>query len=85
MQISERGIMRGMRYILLLILVLPAILWSKYGSIDPCEILRQELSSVTLVPGEYNAETQIYFDSFAGTSTGKGCISGVFNLAWIRM
>lgn len=84
MRISERGVMRWMRYLLLVIIVLPAILWSKYGSIDPCEILRQELATVKLVPGEYNAETQIYFDTFAGTSTGRGCISGVFRLAWIR-
>ena len=77
--------MRGMRIGLLMILVLPAILWSKYGTIDPCEILRQELSSIELVPGEYNVETQIYFETFAGTSTGRGCFSGVFRLAWARM
>ena len=85
MRITEKGVMKVMRYFLIMILVLPAILWSKYGTIDPCEILRQELSSLELTPGEYSAETQLYFDTFESTSTGKGCTSGVFRLAWIRL
>lgn len=85
MQITERGVMRALRYLMLLILVLPAILWSKYNTIDPCEILRQELSTVELTPGEYGAESQALFDNFEATSTGQGCTSGVLKLAWTRM
>lgn len=85
MRITERVVMKFMRYLLILILVMPAILWSKYGTIDPCEILRQELSNVELKPGEYGAESQLYFDTFPATSTGRGCASGVLELAWTRL
>lgn len=80
MRITERGIMRLMRYVLILILVMPAILWSKYGTIDPCEILLQEIS----IEGKYDTQSQLYFDAFAATATGDGCASNVLELAWTQ-
>lgn len=85
MRINERVVMRIMRYVLLAVLVTPAILWSKYSSIDPCEILRQEFTTINVIPGEYDAESQIYYDYFMATTTGDGCTTGVLKLAWIRI
>jgi|TARA_B100000315_G_scaffold195901_1_gene186930 hypothetical protein len=68
-----------------MVLVLPAILWSKYGSVDPCEILRQELEQVALSPGDYRDEAGIYWNSIESTFTGQGCTSGVLKLAWARI
>lgn len=85
MRITERAVMRAMRYVLILVLVLPAILWSKYGSVDPCEILRQELEQVVLSPGDYQDEAGVYWNSIESTFTGRGCTAGVFNLVWARI
>ncbi len=85
MRITERGIMKIMRFLLIGILVLPAILWSKYGSVDPCEILRQELELIALSPGEYQDEAGLYWESIESTYTGRGCTSGALKLAWSRI